>query len=226
VTGPDDPACCGGAGLGHREERFQIVLTNEIRRHGVSFEAGRLRKGVADGALEFVIRESATIGGAEEPPVGSETSGGKFDELAVVFFGAEDLAFVVAGEGGRIEDDAVEGAALAGEASEPVKGVALAEVMAIRIDLIEAHIVASPIEIGLREIEGGGDCSAQGGADGKGPGVGKGIEDGVSSLGSLAHSLTIVTLIEEEALGVAGLKTHLVAHAVFEDGEGLTLGHS
>ena len=97
--------------LGDRQQRFQIVLTHEIRRHGVSFEAGRLRKGVANGALEFVISESAAIGGAEEPPVGSETSGGKFDELAVVFFGAEDLAFVVAREGGWIEDDAVEGAA-------------------------------------------------------------------------------------------------------------------
>lgn len=67
----------------------------------------------------------------------------------VVGFYAEDIAFVVAGECGWVEDDAVEGAALLSEAAEPVEGVAFAEVVWGGVDVVCSEIIFCPIEVGL-----------------------------------------------------------------------------
>jgi hypothetical protein len=71
--------------------------------------------------------------------VRGETGGGEFEEVAVVVLRAEDLALVVAGKGGGIEDDAGEGAALLREAAEPVEGVAFAEVMRTGIEPVARY---------------------------------------------------------------------------------------
>ena len=51
---------------------------------------------LADHADEVTGIEFAAVGTAENPAVGSEAGVGEGDETMVVFFDAEDLAFVVA----------------------------------------------------------------------------------------------------------------------------------
>ena len=58
--------------------------------------------------------EFPAVGAAENPSAWGEVGMGEADEAVVVFFDAEDLAFVVAGKGAGVEDDAVKGAALSG----------------------------------------------------------------------------------------------------------------
>ena len=125
------------------------------------------------------------------------------EESSVVLFDAEDLAFIVAGKSGRIEDDDVELTSLFGEAAEPVKGIAFAEVVIFGRDVVKAEIFAGPIEIDLGEVEGGGDGSGGSGSDGEEAGVGEGVEDGLSGFDEGAKGGTVVALIDEDALGVA-----------------------
>ena len=175
-------------------------------------------------AAEGFFVHLAAVGGAEEPAAGGEAGEGEGEEVAVVFFDAEYVALFVAGEGGGIENNAVELAALFGEAFEPMEGVAFAEVMFGGVLFVEAEVVLGPLEVGLAEVEGGGGGSGEGGADGEGSGVGEGVEDGVAGLGEVAHPLAIVALVEEDALGVTGGEVDAVANAVFEDGEGVVGG--
>ena len=72
-------------------------------------------RALADHLGEVAGVEFTAVGAAEDPAAGGEAGVGEFDQSMVVFFDAEDLAFVVAGEGGGIEDDSIEGAALAGK---------------------------------------------------------------------------------------------------------------
>lgn len=102
-----------------------------------------------------------------------------------------------------------------------MEGVAFAKVVVGGVEVVEAEVVFGPLEVGLREVEGGCGGSAESGADGEGSGVGEGVEDGVARLGEIAHALAVVALVEEDALGVAGGEVDAVANAVFEDGEGV-----
>lgn len=97
--------------------------------------------------------------------------------MAEVVFDTEDLAVFIAGEGGRVEDDGIEAAALFCEAAEPVEGVAFAEVLGGGVDVVEFEVAACPVEVGLREVEGGGFRAGGGGGDGEGTGVGEGVEE-------------------------------------------------
>ena len=125
--------------------------------------------------------EFSAVGAAENPSAWGEAGVGEADEAVVVFFDAEDLAFVVAGKGGGVEDDAVKRPALSGEAFEPVEGISFAEIMVGGIEIVGAEVVFRPVEIDLGEVEGGGSSStiftSEGGADGKSAGVGEGVED-------------------------------------------------
>lgn len=91
------------------------------------------REAAGDGgeqlAFELERGHAPEIRAAEHPAAGCEDLGSECREFPEVLFHAEDLAFFVAGEGGWVEDDAVEGAALFGEAPEPVEGIAFAEVV-------------------------------------------------------------------------------------------------
>ncbi len=159
------------------------MLSCVFRWHG---EGGDLAVGraLADHLGEVARVEFAAVGAAEDPSARGEAGVGELDESVVVFFNAEDFAFVIAGEGGGIEDDAVEGAALAGEAFEPVEGVSFAEVVVVGVEIVGTEVFFGPVEIDLGEVEGGGGGSSifapEGGADGEGAGVGKGVEDGFS----------------------------------------------
>ena len=204
-------------------DALEVLMAVEVGRHGEGVEVGVAGEGGADGLEEGAGGDAPMVGGTEEPGAGVEAGGGECDEGAVVGFGAEDPALVVAGEAGGVEDDAVEAPLLFGEALEPVEGVALDEVVLFGIDLVEAHVVAGPVEAGLGEIEGGGGGAGRGGGDGEGPGVGEGVEDGVTGFAPLADALAVVALVEEDALGVAGLEADLEAEAVLADDEGFVL---
>ena len=70
----------------------------------------------------------------------------------VVFFDAEDLAFIVAGKRWWVEDDTIEFAALTGEAFQPVEGVTFTEIVVSGVEIVSGKIVFSPIEINLGKI--------------------------------------------------------------------------
>ena len=143
-----------------------------------------VRGALADHLGEVAGVEFSAVGAAENPSAWGEAGVGEADEAVVVFFDAEDLALVVAGKGGGVEDDAVKRPALSGEAFEPVKGVSFAEIVVGGVELVGAEVVFGPVEIDLGEVEGGGGGSSiftsiatsEGGADGKSAGVGEGVE--------------------------------------------------
>ena len=205
-------------------EGFEVGFAGEVGRHFCGFEGGAARLVAGELAAKGFFVHLAAVGGAEDPAAGGEAGEGEGEKVAVVFFDAEYVALFVAREGGGIENDAVEFAALFGEAFEPVEGVAFAEVMVGGVELVEAEVVFGPLEVRLGEVEGGGGRSAEGGADGEGSGVGEGVEDDVAGLGEFAHALAVVALVEEDALGVAGGEVDAVANAVFENGKGFVGG--
>jgi len=131
-------------------------------------------------AGESLRGEFAAVRAAENPAAWCEAGVGEGNEAVVVFFDSEDLAFVVAGEGGRIEDDAIECATLTGEAFEPVEGIAFAEVVVVGVEIVGLKVLTCPVEVNLGEVKGGGGGSRKGGANGEGSCVGEGVEDGFS----------------------------------------------
>ena len=107
---------------------FKVWVAVEVEGHGGGCELGT----GGTGGHEFteICRGNFTaVGGAEHPATGGKAGHGFGYEFAVVFFNAPNLAFFIAREGGGIQHDGIERAALAGEAVEPVKGVSLAEEM-------------------------------------------------------------------------------------------------
>ena len=163
------------------------------------------------------------VGASEDGAAGGEAGEGELEEAAVVAFDAEDLAFVVAGEGGRVEDDGIELAALFCEAAKPVEGVAFAKVVFFGVHVIGPEIFAGPVEIDLGEVESGGGGSGGSGGDGEEAGVGKSVEDGLARLDELAEGATVVSLIDENALGIPGLEGKAAFESVFVPEE--ELGH-
>ena len=128
---------------------FEVGLASEVWGHGGCFEGGLAWLMRGDLAAKGLFIQLAAVGGGEDPAAGCEAFQGEGEEFAVVFFDAKDFAVFVAGEGGRVEDDAVEGAALFGEAFQPMEGVAFAEVMVFWAELVEAEVVLGPVEVGL-----------------------------------------------------------------------------
>ena len=159
------------------------------------------------------------VGAGEDGSSGGKAGEGQFEEAAVVVFDAEDLAFVVAGEGGRVEDDGIELPALFREATEPVEGVALAKVVRLGGHVVGPEVLAGPIEIDLGEVESGGGGSGGGGGDGEEASVGKGVEDSLAGLDEFAEGEAVVALVDENALGVSGLEGEAAFETVFESEE-------
>lgn len=124
--------------------------------------------------------EFAAVGAAENPAARGEAGVSELDEPVVVFLHAEHFTFVVAGKGGGVEDDTVEGAVLSGKTFEPVEGVTFAKVMVSGVELIYAEVVFCPVEVNLGEVERGRGGPSVCGTDGKCTGVSKGIEHGLS----------------------------------------------
>lgn len=187
----------------------------------MAFQADSRGKGFGHHPGEGMVGEAATISGAEDPAPGSEAGCSERHEFPVVFLSTEDLSPVVPRKGRRIQDDSCKASVLPGKTAQPVKGVTLAEVLGLGLNPVEGHIFPCPVEIRLGEIQGSGGGPTQGGADGEGARVGKGIEDGVTCLGAIPDANTVFTLIEEDALGVSRLETYQVANAAFPDLEGL-----
>lgn len=73
----------------------------------------------------------------------------------------------------------------------------------------------------MGEVEGGGGGSRGSGSDGEEPGVGEGVEDGLARLDEVPEGGAIVALVDEDALGVAGVEGEACAEAIFEAGEEL-----
>lgn len=195
-------------------KRFQIIFPRVFGGHGAWRDLA-VGRSLAEHFGEIAGMEFAAVRAAEDPAAGGEAGVGEFDEPVVVFFHTENFAFVVAGKGGRVEDDAVESAALSGESFEPVEGITFAEVMVGWVEFVCAEVVFCPIEVNLGKVECGGGGSAECGTDGECAGVGKGVEHGFSRGGKFPNTLSVQTLVEENALGVAGMKVDLVADTAF-----------
>lgn len=144
---------------------LEVGSLGEFRRHGEGCELFVSGAYGAEVREEVLDAEFSAVCASEDPALGFEACEGVLEKLSVIAFDGEDVSFLVAGEGGRIEDDAVEAAALFGEALEPVEGVALAEVVVIGIEVVEDEIFAGPIEVWLGEVESGGGGAAEGCGD-------------------------------------------------------------
>lgn len=131
------------------DDCFEIRITVEIGRHGWRFDAGIGWEDGADSLQECPRGDAAVIRRAEQPSVRLQAGGGELCQGAVVGFGAKHLALLVSREARRVEDDAVKLSTLFREAAEPVEGIAFYEVVALRIDLVETHILSRPVEVGL-----------------------------------------------------------------------------
>ena len=134
------------------------------------------------GELFFEVVEGHffAVGGGEDGAVFLEAIEGEGEEVVVVFFDAEDFAFLIAGKGGRVEDDGVKFATLFCEAIQPVEGVAFAKIMVGGVEVVEGEVFACPIEVRLGKVEGGSGGSGGGGADGESSSVGEGVEEGLA----------------------------------------------
>lgn len=153
-----------------------------------------------DHAGEIARVKFATVGAAEDPAAAGEAGVCESDEVCVIFFDTKDLAFIVAGEGGGVEDDAVKRPALSGETFQPVEGIAFAEKVVGGVEVVDLKICFCPVEVDLGEVEGGGGGAPEAGADGKGTGVGEGVEDGFSRRRMVARALSVQALIEKNPL--------------------------
>lgn len=107
-----------------------------------------------------------------------------------------------------------------GKAAKPVEGVSFTEVMVFRGEVIKAKVVASPFEIDLRKVEGGGGGASDCGGDGEKTGVRKGVEDCLAGFDEGTEGCAVVTLINEDALRISGVKGELAFEPVFESREG------
>ena len=156
--------------------------------------------------FELVRAHSPEICARQNGPAGLEAVDGHLEKPSVVFLNSKDLSVVVAGEGRRIENDVVKSSTLSGESSEPVEGVALAEIVPLDVELVEAKVLLRPVEIDLREIESGGGCSGSRGGNREKPSIRKGVEDSLAGFNHLAEVGPVVALVDEDALGISGLK--------------------
>ena len=156
--------------------------------------------------FELVRAYSAEICARQNGPAGLEAVECHLEKPSVVFLNSKNLSFVVAGEGWRIENNVVKSTSLPGESFEPMEGVALAEIVLLDLDLVEAKVLLRPVEIDLREIEGGGGCSGIRSGNREKPGIREGVEDSLARFDHFASMGPVVALIDEDALGVSGLK--------------------
>ncbi len=127
---------------------------------------------------------------------------GEVEEGAEILVCLEGAVFVTAREGGRVEDDGVEGFAAADQFGEEEEDVLGEEAVGVRGDVVDLEVCLGAVEGFSREVDREGFCAAEGGDDGEGAGVGKGIEEAAARI--LAEEEAIGALIEEESYGVAG----------------------
>ena len=107
-----------------------------------------------------------------------------------------------------------------------MEGIAFAEVVVGGVEVVCLEVVTCPVEVDLGEVEGGGGSSSEGGADGEGTGVGKGVEDGFVWAGRGADALPVQPLVEKDALGIACLEMDAVVDVIFPGDEGFVLGRA
>ena len=82
-------------------------------------------------------------------------------------------------------------------------GVTFAEVVIFRGEIVEVKVVASPFEVDLRKVEGGGGGSGDRGGYREKTGVRKGVEDRLAGFDEGAEGGAVVTLINEDALRIS-----------------------
>ena len=157
--------------LGCCPNRFEVGTFGEVVGHLCRDHPERFRAGFFQLGFELVRAHSAEICARQNGPAGLEAVECHLEKPSVVFLNSKDLSFVVAGEGRGIENDVVKSTALLGESFEPMEGVALAEIVLPNVELVEAKVLLRPVEIDLREIEGGGGCSGTGWCGGLGWGL-------------------------------------------------------
>ena len=168
---------------------------------------------------EFPSAHAAVICACEDFAAGFYAGGREVEEAGIVFFNPEDLAFVIAGEGRRVEDDDVKLTTLFGKAAEPMEGIAFAKIVVLWSHAIEAEVFASPVEVDLGKVQSGRYRSRGGGCDGEKSGVCKSIKNGVARFHDGTKGGTVVPLIEEDSLGVSRLERESAFEFVFDPGE-------
>ena len=200
------------------EEAFEVVFSGKIEGHGVMPQVGTGSGGGYHNP-EVPVAEFAAIGGTEEPSAGFQTGYGFGNEVSVVALDTEDFSVFVAGKSRRVQDDAVESTLLFGETVKPVERVSLAEIMFVGFQSIKEKVLPGPVETGLGEIQRRRDGSAKGGIHGKCSRVGECVEDAHAVPVCLADTSPVVSLIEEDTLGIAGSHVDEESDALFDDVE-------
>lgn len=157
-------------------------------------------------AFESTRSEAAEVGAAKDETARFHEVCREFGEMAEVFFDSENPAFFIAGKCGWIEHNGIEFPALFGKTLKPVKGIAFTEMMVGGIEMVVGKVSFCPIEIGLGKIERGGLGTSECGGYGKRAGVGEGVEQGEAGCHEAADRGAVIALVEEDSLGVTGLK--------------------
>jgi len=166
-------------------------------------------------AFEFAAGEAGAVRGEENP----RARGGDFDGVGEqgfqIVFDLEAAAFVAAGKGRRIQDDAVELFATSGEAGKDFEHIVGKETVRLEVDGVEREIGAAAVEGFFREVDAHGLGTGERGGDGKGAGVGEGVEQSADCWPT--NDGAVRALIDEQPGGVAGGEVEAVADTVFAD---------
>ncbi len=123
------------------------------------------------------------------------------------------------GEGGRVAEDEVPAVARTALVADPTHDVGLHVLVLGAGEAVALHVALRPVEVGARQVDGGGVLGAAvGRVAAGGAGVGEQIEEALGSLGGLghlAHLGTHVAMVEEDARVEALGKVHLKDEATF-----------
>lgn len=163
---------------------------------------GARRGGVAKRGFDDAQRHSTVVRGEEQESSRGEQADRAPQECIEIGLNGEGATGAGrAGEGGRIEDDEVEGALLATGATVIIKDIranerSIFEGEVVRFEVSLAPFERSPGNVDAHDRIGG----AKGSGDGVRAGVGEHIQDRTTG-GKIANAASIVAMVEEQADG-------------------------
>ena len=131
-------------------------------------------------------------------------------------FHPEHLSAVIPGKRGRVQNNAVKGSPLPGEPFQPAARVPLAKVLAGGVNAVQNKIFPGPVQARLRQIQRGCLRSPQGGVNGKGPRIGKGIQHPHARSAFFPHPAAVVALVQKNSLGITGGHVYFETHSLLQ----------
>lgn len=140
---------------------------------------------------------------------------GRGEKFLEVPFHTECFAGTPATESGRVENDGIERLPAFGEAAEVSQHILGDEAVLVEWKTVEFKIPPTALEEGFRNIHAGGFRAEARGGDGKGAGVGEGVEKATGR--EFSKGVPVRALVAEKAGIVAGVEINLKPEGVFED---------